>query len=383
MPSENFDRRGRAQTKQWDRSIRGRNCFIFRVQSIRVPSPLPGSNGSPTKKTMRIEKRWFHVTIVHERSNDYPPMFHIVRNRRTLDWLHLMKNRPATWPILITTVIRVAFRFVKWWKGELIRLDACFAWRIGVEYVRLLLLWRNARIRVKLCGMLSPECIEVFIWRRFDDQMLFSCLKFIAKVQWKIVRYNSIENISDFWFHLMNSLYIFVSRVFLIFHCIIFPLKIFKKQREDIVQTHFSHTSSFISQRIRKWVLLSIPFSILYIHFALLNISIAKSNKRTWSRAFFPVAQSRGNSYRDKIGKFTEKRLLNVSWNFNLRCSEVIKQAAWDAALKTAADKGKASKKLALFQEMHASNFTWTVIYPITLTKWIVIPWIREVLLVR
>lgn len=116
-----------------------------------------------------------------------------------------------------------------------------------------------------------------------------------------------------------------------------------------------------------------------------MNISIAKSNKRTWSRAFFPVAQSRGNSYRDKIGKFTEKRLLNVSWNFNLRCSEVIKQAAWDAALKTAADKGKASKKLALFQEMHASNFTWTVIhvYPITLTKWIVIPWIRKVLLVR
>lgn len=169
----------------------------------------------------------------------------------------------------------------------------------------------------------------------------------------------------------------------MIFHCIIFPLKIFKKLREDILQTHFSHTSSFISQRIRKWVLLSIPFSILYIHFALLNISIAKSNKRTWSRAFFPVAQSRGNSYRDKIGKFTEKRLLNVSWNFNLRCSEVIKQAAWDAALKTAADKGKASKKLALFQEMHASNFTWTVIYPITLTKWIVIPWIREVLLVR
>lgn len=266
MPSENFDRRGRAQTKQWDRSIRGRNCFIFRVQSILVPSPLPGSNGSPTKKTMRIEKRWFHVTIVHERSNDYPPMFHIVRNRRTLDWLHLMKNRPATWPILITTVIRVAFRFVKWWKGELIRLDACFAWRIGVEYVRLLLLWRNARIRVKLCGMLSPECIEVFIWRRFDDQMLFSCLKFIAKVQWKIVRYNSIENISDFWFHLMNSLYIFVSRVFLIFHSLCnLPFKNFQKAtRRYPANTFFAHYFIYISKNTKMSATFYSLFYTLY-----------------------------------------------------------------------------------------------------------------------
>lgn len=93
-------------------------------------------------------------------------------------------------------------------------------------------------------------------------------------------------------------------------------------------------------------------FHTLYPFWTLFNISIAGSNKTKRSRAFFPVAQSRGNSCHDKIGKFTEKRLLNVSWNFNLRCSEVIKQAAWDAALKTAAD--KASKKLALFQETHA-----------------------------
>lgn len=186
MPSENFDRRGRAQTKQWDRSIRGRNCFIFRVQSIRVasppPLPLPGSNGSPTKKTMRIEKRWFHVTIVHERSNDYPPMFHIVRNRRTLDWLHLMKNRPATRPILITTVIRVAFRLV-WWKGELIRSDACFAWRIGARsFASFMAECANSS---ENCAECSWEFIEVFIWRRFDDRVLSSRFKFIVKVQWK------------------------------------------------------------------------------------------------------------------------------------------------------------------------------------------------------
>lgn len=176
MPSENFDRRGRAQTKQRDRSIRDRNCFIFRVQSIRVAlppsSPPPGSNGSPTKKTMRIEKRWFHVTIVHERSNDYP-LFHIVRNRRTLDWLHF--DEKSTRPILITTVIRVAFR-PWWWKAELIRLDACFAWRIAAGIRRLLILWRKR-------GGFEWNCVRIYTKFLYDqDSMMSSYFEFIMKI---------------------------------------------------------------------------------------------------------------------------------------------------------------------------------------------------------
>lgn len=81
----------------------------------------------------------------------------------------LMKNRPATRPILITTVIRVAFR-PWWWKAELIRLDACYAWRIaaGIRCFRLLILWR------KRGGKFEWNCARIYTKFLYDEDSMMS-----------------------------------------------------------------------------------------------------------------------------------------------------------------------------------------------------------------
>lgn len=174
MPSENFDRRGRAQTKQRDRSIRDRNCFIFRVQSIRVASPPPWFEWLATKKTMRIEKRWFHVTIVRERSNDYP-LFHIVRNRRTLDWLHFDEKSAShatdlnydchtscVSPVMMKgriNSIRCVLRVTNRGRNTLLS----FAYFMAEA-------WRKIRVKLR------ENLYEVFIRRRFDNVQLCSSL---------------------------------------------------------------------------------------------------------------------------------------------------------------------------------------------------------------
>lgn len=52
--------------KFWTTSVgSNRNCLTFRVQFIRVLSVRTAR--APATKTMRIRRRWFHVTIVPQR----------------------------------------------------------------------------------------------------------------------------------------------------------------------------------------------------------------------------------------------------------------------------------------------------------------------------
>lgn len=182
MPSENFDRRGRAQTKQRDRSIRDRNCFIFRVQSIRVA--LPPFPPSP----------WFEWLANEEDNENREKM--IPRNHcaRTFQRLSLVSHcakssnprlAPFWWKIHATDLnydchtscvspvmmkgrinsIRCVFRVTN--RGR----NTSFAYFMAEAW----------RIRVKL----RENLYEVFIRPRFDDVQL---LRVYHENQWKLVR---------------------------------------------------------------------------------------------------------------------------------------------------------------------------------------------------
>lgn len=148
------------------------------------PPHPPGSNGSPTKKTMRIEKRWFHVTIVRERSNDYP-LFHIVRNRRTLDWLHFDEKSAShatdlnydchtscVSPVMMKgriNSIRCVLRVTNRGRNTLLS----FAYFMAEA-------WRKIRVKLR------ENLYEVFIRRRFDDVQLCSSLSWKCQIKVKI-----------------------------------------------------------------------------------------------------------------------------------------------------------------------------------------------------